>query len=519
MIYTQENYLNLSFERFETDKLNLIHYIKENNIEELLKYDWSCIEDASLGKELIHYFYQEKRDTAALKFLLDNFLDSDLILNDGWTLFTLAIFNNDAEMSKILFDLEANPNLPNQHGLTPLHYACESKDLEMIAALLDRNADIRPVFEHVFEKADGIPEVFEHDFEKKEEILELFVSKAFPSYFEDILKKACINGNIERLKKLIHLGVKIEADLCWFLLSNAFKSDQLEIVRFFLEAEPTQTLILSQPKLQNNCLMRVAYTVNISKSFILDCLIKKGVKVNDEDASKNTALHYAVSNPASYAYNSVQLLLEKGANPNHQNIFGHTPLHWAYDKKDPWIISLLLKKNASINLQDAEGLSPFFLIQEFQNETEKVTLLKEAFSFQAKIDQQNLKGETPLFKACSLKSEGAVELLLHQGASTEICNQRKWTPLHIACEVGALSCVKQLIQHKANLNAQTRNGNTPLHVACLKKQTEIFKYLLEAGADKMIPNSSGKTVLDLANERNIEEIKEIMEEKINSELP
>lgn len=49
--------------------------------------------------------------------------------------------------------------------------------------------------------------------------------------------------------------------------------------------------------------------------------------VNQEDLKGNTALHLAAMSPSDRCQKMIQVLLENGADPNHTNWFGYTPLH------------------------------------------------------------------------------------------------------------------------------------------------------------------------------------------------
>jgi len=52
------------------------------------------------------------------------------------------------------------------------------------------------------------------------------------------------------------------------------------------------------------------------------------------------------------------LLLKSGANPNIQDIFGHTPLHWAMRFNDPDLIMLLIEHGADLDIQNFRGEKP-----------------------------------------------------------------------------------------------------------------------------------------------------------------
>lgn len=70
----------------------------------------------------------------------------------------------------------------------------------------------------------------------------------------------------------------------------------------------------------------------------------------------------------------------------------------------------------------------------------------------------------------------------------------------------------ELEKHPEFLNTvHPYTGNTPLHIAILNGYTDIVRLLLaQEGIDTVRPNNNGKTALDLAAERNLTDIIELL---------
>jgi len=91
-----------------------------------------------------------------------------------------------------------------------------------------------------------------------------------------------------------------------------------------------------------------------------------------------------------------------------------------------------------------------------------------------------------------------VDLLLENGARTQIANLDGATPLHAACAGGHEEVVNLLIQYGAFLNAGDDEDDTPLHWAVREGQREIINILISSGAEINCANSDGETPLGLA---------------------
>ncbi|XP_015791418.1 arfGAP with SH3 domain, ANK repeat and PH domain-containing protein isoform X2 [Tetranychus urticae] len=68
-----------------------------------------------------------------------------------------------------------------------------------------------------------------------------------------------------------------------------------------------------------------------------------------------------------------------------------------------------------------------------------------------------------------------------------------------------------LAQNNADLNMKNRQGNTPLHYCVLHNQSECMKILLRCGANSLLKNNEGKTPLQLAKEKELPNLIELLE--------
>lgn len=100
-------------------------------------------------------------------------------------------------------------------------------------------------------------------------------------------------------------------------------------------------------------------------SLIYRLVMQYGADVDAVDLDDETALFNAVyNNNLALA----QLLLELGANPNHQNQVDFTPLHLAVANQSGAMITLLLKYEADNKLEDCHGRDPLAYFLELNSE-------------------------------------------------------------------------------------------------------------------------------------------------------
>ena len=111
----------------------------------------------------------------------------------------------------------------------------------------------------------------------------------------------------------------------------------------------------------------------------------------------------------------------------------------------------------------------------------------------------NEDGDLLLHIACQWGDVDIIEFLLQQSCDTRVQNKRGQSPqtiplnedgdllLHIACQWGDVDIVRYLVcEQYCDTNVQNKNGDSPLHVACYKKSLDIIKFLLQQRCDTMV---------------------------------
>ncbi|KAG1682527.1 Transient receptor potential cation channel subfamily A member 1 [Nymphon striatum] len=188
---------------------------------------------------------------------------------------------------------------------------------------------------------------------------------------------------------------------------------------------------------------------------VIDMVLTYCPDLNVTDIDGNTALHVAVMAEKS---NSIQHLIQKGAETNILNSKCYGPLHLAVVLNRPLIVANLLAP------KQVDGCAV------------------------------GAQGRTALHFACihdyyECVNVLAIEICLKNGAC--ICQQQhdKSTPLHLACSRGSLEIVRILL-HEQNqmvlskcLSLEDAQHRTPLHMAAMFNHPDLVKYLVAEGGD------------------------------------
>ncbi|TGN17328.1 ankyrin repeat domain-containing protein [Leptospira idonii] len=228
----------------------------------------------------------------------------------------------------------------------------------------------------------------------------------------------------------------------WDTIKNkleSFSDTNPSFVGILKKKFPTEMERLLEPPSSNPSGQDPSIAIQKDDPILLREILNSGVSPSyvSPESSLNplsfSLLHEALSSAGAKCG---QLLLDSGADPNHVDKNGETPL-------------FRLCQNNEISLKD------------------KTTLLDSLITLGINVDQQSLNG---------------------------------MTGLHWCSIFGEPSLAKRLIQGGANIHIADNFGNTSLHEACKFGHSSVLALLLEAGAMPNVFNQEHRCGRDLAFE-------------------
>ncbi|KAK3991458.1 ankyrin-3 [Cladorrhinum sp. PSN332] len=214
-----------------------------------------------------------------------------------------------------------------------------------------------------------------------------------------------------------------------------------------------------------------------------------------------------------------QLLLDHGAGIDdvHPNMLMQSPpLHLVMTLREKLSAELLqwfLDKGANPNSEDIGSNRPLTIASSW-GQAENLKILLDAGI--EDIDDPDSDGSTALQNAVFFNRPEVVKLLLDAGADPEKSDTLNRTCLHTAVRRGNMDCTRVLVEHGCNVNPKDRHGWTPLFCALLSRREgshESANFILDALVQQNIPLSdinqpsrSRRTVLRQAATRGFDDI-------------
>ena len=459
------------------------------------------------------------------------------------------------QIVKAIIELGANVNVVNNKGQTSLWFACLDKQEQLVKILLHNGADlniadtnndsilhsamygrcstgiIEEIINHcghinVVNKDEATPLLLACGTAQTESVRLLLKAKADPN-IADADGNTCLHAAIaadcskEMLQEIIDNGGDVNAvnrrGQTPLLLSCNYKHMDSVLVLLGVGADLTYT-----DENGFSCLHAAIYG-HCSK-YILQALIDHGAHIDARTEDGTNALLFACRKGQS---ESVNFLLEAGADVNIADALGNTILHFAVffrcgkdtlqkimcygvdvnavnnNNQTALLLACGSALDECVKLLLANGADP--------NISESVTGFRclhaavlgkctdetlEEIANKAYVNAQAFDGQTALFFACSHRQQNSIKVLLEAAANPNIASAKGHTSLHAAV-IGGCSkkIIRSIIKHGSDVNGGNNSSRTSLMIASLQNNAGAINVLLNAGADITITDNTGITCL------------------------
>lgn len=135
------------------------------------------------------------------------------------------------------------------------------------------------------------------------------------------------------------------------------------------------------------------------------------------------------------------------------------------------LVELLLNHGANIEHRDKKGCTPLILAASAGHAVTVAILLDHNADIEAQSDRTK---DTALSLACSGGRQEVVELLLAKGANFEHRNVSDYTPLSLAASGGYVNIIKLLLRAGADINSRSVLAELDLHALLLCTQSSYM---------------------------------------------
>ncbi len=212
-----------------------------------------------------------------------------------------------------------------------------------------------------------------------------------------------------------------------------------------------------------------------------------------QSESLNDTLHTAVRSGDG---NTVNKLLDSGADANARDEMGSTPLIEAAWAGNVEIARSLLQHGADVNAAHREAESTAL---EYAVLTGRTAVVKLLLTAGADTTRRYRHDQTVLHLAAARGFPEILALLASAHVATNPIDANGNTPLDEAVLHDRAECVRFLVAHGADIKyIHPADGRGPVHEASIKGFSDLLPILVDAGADPVLRDRSGQTPLDLA---------------------
>ncbi|KAH0537558.1 hypothetical protein FGG08_005657 [Glutinoglossum americanum] len=379
-----------------------------------------------------------------VRLLLQYGADPDLIMHNGETGLVYACDRNVLPgLVQEILDHGADPNVKNARGLTALYAACNRNHPEIVNILLSKGADPNlagpelPVLAALHYPA----------------CLVLLISAIADIHtYKGLMERATFYNLVDAVKLLLDAGVDPNEKYqeVYSPITTAIRDNHPEIF----------SLLLSRGADPNLKGQDIPLAMAVKRPELLKQLIAGGADISRYKGLVERAVYHN-------SIESVEFLLDVGADPNERYDELWSPLTTAIRDDHPEIISLLLSRGADPNLE-GQGVPLAMAVK-------RPELLKQLIAGGADISRYKGLIERAVYH----NSIESVEFLLDAGVDPNEKRDEFWSPLTTAIRDDHPEVISLLLSRGADPNL--KGQDVPLAMAV--KRPELLKQLIAGGAD------------------------------------
>ncbi|WP_051710885.1 ankyrin repeat domain-containing protein [Andreprevotia chitinilytica] len=181
--------------------------------------------------------------------------------------------------------------------------------------------------------------------------------------------------------------------------------------------------------------------------------------------------------------------------------------HRSVSSGDDAVISLYMKAGMTLESEDELGWTALLRFAFDGNHTMVGQVLQRGANPLA----HDRDGYSSLHWAALNGHDQVVKVLIEQHASVNATSRNGFTPLIQAASRGHIGIVQRLISAGAHVNQATDDGWTALHKAIANGHVETAIKLLDLDADPLVPYRDGTTPLQMAVDREMHRLREVIQ--------
>jgi len=318
-------------------------------------------------------------------------------------IFNLIKYNKWEELINILDkNIDLDINIKDKNNNYIISYAVINNRLDILKILIKKlakidilDSDDRSILYYPIKL--GFDEILDYLLEVNKELIGVNIINIRDKNFKTPLHYAVMNKNINGLNKLLNADANpnYTDNKGYNLLHHAIFTRDENICKTIIPhiAHINMVTTSGDSALHFSCNLQLT---NISK-----LLINSKINVNLQDYQHEfTALHYAVN---LNQIEVVEEILKAGGNPNIQDIFGNTVIHYAIIEKYFTLIDIIIAKSkypVNFNLYNIDGKIPLhILLENYTSQDEKYLdlIIKDS-----NLSITNNDGNSCLFLLCLL---------------------------------------------------------------------------------------------------------------------